>query len=402
MAVSVAIETNRALRVVAPVIDFRQFRKYRHEEKICPICGKSFKAKLEIFNASPEQGKYCSRECKSIALNQSLTGLVCDAEFKKFLNKHQGLIRMAMNSVLGKVKYIDRSNSFDDHYQSCLITLFLIYSRAVRDKKNPYSIKDNSILLSLKHSMMLDRTQIKNLFNHEEESFFEENVNDEGISNILYFKCDIDKLLDLREILSKIVELAKRDSNVLLALEKAYLYGEKVVDVEANRYLLKKYKLSRDQFFRANKKGIEYIFYNDSKNISRYININNLRNEYSFNTLSEEQLGEEIGSILDFYSGIRRCSYCNKRFKATPAQMGHETAYCSDECKRIGGNLIRKKYKRKQREKNKAPLEERICIHCGKVFKVRATSQKLLCSDECKNLRERELERERRRLKRNK
>ena len=69
----------------------------------------------------------------------------------------------------------------------------------VRDKKNPYSIKDNSILLSLKHSMMLDRTQIKNLFNHEEESFFEENVNDEGISNILYFKCDIDKLLDLIE-----------------------------------------------------------------------------------------------------------------------------------------------------------------------------------------------------------
>lgn len=399
MALNLPINRRPDLYIVPPVIDFNKFPKFTHQIRVCPVCGKTFKSKIEIFNPSSEQGKYCSLDCKKKARVKSLSNLIDDEQFKKFLDTHKPLIRLAMNSVLGKAKYIDRNNTFGDHYQNCLIALFTIYTRAIRDNKNPYDIKDNHILLSLKHSMMLDRPDIRLQKNHIEEGYIEENTNDEGIANILPARYDIDKILDLRNILSKIVKLAKKNKHVMLTLEKAYLYGDKIVDIEANHFLLKKYNLTKNQFFTELKKGVEHIYYNDRKNIERYIDIDNLKNEYSFNTLTEEELGKDILNILDFYAGIKTCSWCKKRFKATSAQLAKNTAYCSDECKRLGGNAVRKEYKRKQREKHRAPIVERVCIHCGKTFKVRSTSLQQMCSEKCKKKRERILENERRRKK---
>lgn len=355
MAVSVAIETNRALRIIAPVIDFSKFRKYRYEEKICPVCGKSFKVRLEMFNASPEQGKHCSARCRWKANQKSLSALITEQEFKDFLELHRERVHKACN-MAPLLAYKDPNAKWEDCYQECCIALFLLMARCKRQGRNYNNISEGSVFFQLKQAIKMSRVERRRWYNHNEEACYEEFNESNGINLELNYETDIGNSIDVSNMLEKVVQLAKEYPDVGMALAKAYLYRQPK-DEQACKYIKEKYDIKTyGQYDWHITKGIEHIYYNDKENFDNFIDINNLSAQFAFNSKNPKVRPKAFDTwgtdeILSYYTGVKTCAYCSKKFKANKDQKHKEVAYCSKSCAKEARNAYMRSWKKSNREK---------------------------------------------------
>ena len=142
------------LKLVAPVIDYNNFPKFITEIRVCPTCGKRFKVKLEIKNASPNNGKYCSADCRWRANQKTLSALVSEQEYRDFLELHHERVRKACN-MAPLLAYRDPNAKWEDCYQECCIALFLLMARCKRQGRNYYSISEGSVFFQLKQAIKM-------------------------------------------------------------------------------------------------------------------------------------------------------------------------------------------------------------------------------------------------------
>ena len=350
------------LKLVTPVIDLKNFVTYIYEEKTCAICGRKFRAKVYVNNANPSQGVCCSHACLSKLAFKNLGHLVDEKDFKKFVDSKRNIIEKTATLMYND----SRKNvnlSYENMISECYVALFYLYSRCMQKKRNPYLYKDAYIYTHLKRALMLNEKEKKDFYSSAEESFYEED-NDEFMSKCFNRTFDIDKKLDIENILRKIYNLALEDNDVKLVLEKALVYGTNKFNLEEGadfrQRAYEKYGYTERTIWHKVKKGTEHIFYNDAKNIRSYINIHNLKNDYAFNdarskTLTEEEFGKELAALLDYYSGYTTCYICGKRFKpegknntvASPKRK----AICSKECRIKANRLRNAAYREKLRNK---------------------------------------------------
>ena len=403
MAVSIAIESNRALRLVAPVIDFKNFRKVRSEKRICPVCGKEFKAKLEMDNASPNDGKYCSRDCMGKDIQKGLTKFVNNEEILKFIESKKKIITHTVNFML-TTSSKDINLSPEDMLQEARVALFYLYIRTKRKNKNPFEYKDCYIIRQIQQALCPSTLERKRMADMVEDDVLE---CIESRSSL--FSYDVDKRIDITNIIKKIYKLSKENDKVRLALMRAILTEGHLKEhsQEFMDYCEKYYKsLHKTSIAHHIKFGTEMIFYNDRTNIQTYINIKNLKNNYRFNEhynemLTEDELGEEIKDLLDYYSGIATCSVCGKRFKVkNNVQLAAKNPICSKECELTKVRLRNAEYRKKHRKEPE--MIERVCGICGKAFLAKKSSLQfpvVYCSDECRKERERRRDKERDRSK---
>lgn len=360
---SVAIQLNKGnanFKISIPVINFAKYRKNNNQQVTCPICGRKFYTRFAIDNANPEQGIYC-RNCspKVTAMhnNQNITS----KEFKTFKNSRLEVIDQAIGVALVDSR-TNKNLSLDDIKHEMDIQLFRTYSYAKKKNIDPYSYSNKYIMTILKRAVRLDDKELRRESKINQESYYENKYSDtdhEAMDKIFYTETDIDSHIDLQNILSKIVKLARKSKYANLALERAWIYGgETRVGYEGEAFV-KRFCKQTGYGPRACwdyvKKGIEYIYYNDYKNISDYIDINNLKNTYRFNSaqskyLSEEEFGKELAILLEYYSGYRTCAICGTRFKPDAKWATAERVMCSDECRKENRKRLNKEFKARQKQ----------------------------------------------------
>lgn len=386
-------------KLIAPVIDFTKHPKVISKIKVCPVCGKKFKAKLEMYNASPNDGKYCSRSCQSKDIQRELTKFVNNKEILKFIESKKKIINHTVNFML-TTSFKDENLSPEDMQQEARISLFYLYIRSLRKNKNPFEYKDSYIIRHIQRVLCPTTLERKRTANMIEEDVLECIENRSSL-----FSYDVDKRIDISNIIKKIYKLSKENEKVRLVLMRAILTEGHLKEhsKEFWDYCEKHYKsLSEASILEHIKFGTEAIFYNDRTNIQTYVNIKNLKNNYRFNEhynekLSEDELGEEIKDLLDYYSGIATCSVCGKRFKAkNNHQLASKSPICSRECELAKKRLQHAEYRK--RHKKEPEMIERTCGICGKTFLAKKSSLQfpvVYCSDECRRERERIRDRER-------
>ena len=87
--------------------------------------------KLEMYNASPNDGKYCSRSCQSKDIQRELTKFVNNKEILKFIESKKKIINHTVNFML-TTSFKDENLSPEDMQQEARISLFYLYIRSLR------------------------------------------------------------------------------------------------------------------------------------------------------------------------------------------------------------------------------------------------------------------------------
>ena len=348
------------LKLVTPAIDLKNFVTYIYEEKTCAVCGRKFRARLFVKNANPSQGVCCSTFCYGKHVARNMAHSVSEKEFKKFIEEKKHVITRAAKYLYSWQKR-DINHTWKDLIQECQVAMFYLFSRCKRDKKDIYSFGDGYLFKACLFFVNLTphERDWQNRF-REEECYTESN--DEFLYNTFIDQHDIEKKLDIENILKKIYQLGLENDEVRIAITNALMsVGKNRDSAKAYREeFIKKYDVCERQYYKNVKTGIEHIYYNDYKNINSYVNVYNLENNYRFNNkdemLTEEELGKEIAHLLDYYSGYTNCSVCGKRFKIDRFILGSKRMnnyFCSDDCRRKYHNYKSMLYKRKKRLENK-------------------------------------------------
>lgn len=392
MALNIVNNISADLTVIksAKIYNLDKFRKSFRKIKTCPVCGKKFTVDIHLKDLNPEKYKYCSKFCASKASFSAL-GKFSDKEALKFIDSKKNLIELTLRRMIFDDSR-DKNLSPKDMRQEMRIALFYLYSRAKRAGINPYTYSKNYLITLLKSSLRLDQTEFKRFNNLIEQAVFDEK-DEEYFSSHFTTSYDIDKKLDIEDILYKIYKLSLEHKSVKVALLHAFLYGAKTNsnDKEAgkifNDICCKQMGLCKATLWKDVRKGTEHIFYNDYKNIMQYIHINNLEGKYRFNQkeeelLTEDEFGKEIAQLLEEYSGYATCKICGKRFK----RVCKHQAYCSNECKKIGLRKIDEECRKRQG--GIVGAVTRKCAVCGKTFETTngkvKHAKRAYCSDECR------------------
>lgn len=360
---AVAIQLNKGIanfKISNPIINFAKFRKNNIQQVACPICGRKFYSRFAIDNANPEQGIYCkncSPKVTAMRNNQNISS----KEFKDFKNCKLEIIEQAI--AVSLVDSRTNSNlSLDDMRHEMDIQLFRTYSYAKKKNIDPYSYTNNYIMTILKRAVRLDDKELRRKSKINQESYYENKYGDidhEAMDKIFYTETDIDSHIDLQNILSKIIKLAKTSIYAKLALERAWIYGGDVRAGNEGEAFVKRFCKKTGYGARACwdyvKRGVEYIYYNDYKNINDYIDINHLKNTYRFNSaqskyLSKEEFEKELAILLEYYSGYRTCAICGTRFKPNEKWATAERVMCSDKCRKENRKRLNKEFKARQKQ----------------------------------------------------
>lgn len=321
------------------------FLAYRHIDTICPGCGKKIKKYVRLWDANPENGKYCN-ECRQKQRDKRFTNKVSDADFEKFIKHYKKSIDIAVADCLSHhvlPKYLAK----EDIKQECLIALFMYLARHGIDYKKGYIY----FLKVCKYGIYKAKKNYQYI-GVDEEQYLDDKVG--GMSELVSYAPTNDITLDMQEMLRKIVELAKKDNNVRLVLEKADCYRGLQDNINYNR-LKRKYNVTDSKFDNMIINGMEHIFFNDSDNIQKYVNIHDLtRHNLRFNTAGKTIYGKSWKELpkeklLEFYSGYRVCSECGKKFVPTNIQRGKAVVQCSAKCKKQASLRRNREYRKAKR-----------------------------------------------------
>ena len=369
------------------IYNFADYKKVRTVEITCPVCGR--KKKLQIDITKPETVHYCSHFCASKAAFKSLANLSDKREVENFIKSKEDIIDKTVCRMINDVTR-DKNLSPADMRQEARVNLFYLYNRCKRGKRDPYAHSDAYIFEHIKTAMRLTSTEKKKFYNSIEET---REDNDEWVNNKFKSSYDIDKQIDIKNILDKIFKLANEDQNVFMAVLHALLYEKEKDEVNGKIFkdiCRKKFNLSDgSNIWKYVKKGTEYIYYNDRENIKQYVDIHRLKNLYRFNdsTITEEEFGKELEDLLNYYAGYRVCSICGKKFKPTnQGVLGTKNAICSPECRKKAHNLRCEAYRKRQGQTTGKVF--RKCTICGKEFEAKGiakSAKNAYCSEDCRN-----------------
>ena len=343
------------------VIPFRPHTHFRREKSVCPVCGREFESIVKFNQVNTESGKFCSIKCRWKANQKSLSTLITNEEFKCFLELHKERVRKACN-MAPKLHYKDPNAKWEDCFQECCIALFLLMARCRREGRDYNNISEGSVFFQLKKAIQMSKVERRRWYNHSEELCYDEYNKANGIDLDLSYESDTSTTVDMTSMLEKVIELAKEYPDVRMVLEKAYLYRQPK-DEQACKYIKNKYGIKTNgQYVWHLAKGVEHIYYNDKENFDTFIDINNLSTRYAFNCTDPKvrPVGFDkwdIERILSWYTGIKTCSYCGKKFKANAKQKSEDVVYCTKECAKEANRIYRNAWKRAKR----ARLKELQC-----------------------------------------
>ena len=366
------------------IYNFDDYKKTRTIEITCPVCGR--KKKLQIDITKPDSVHYCSHSCASKAAFKTLSNLADKREVERYIkSKEDAIDRTICRMVYDCTRDINLSPA--DMRQEARVNLFYLYNRCKRENRDPYAYSDAYIIQHLKTAMRLTSTEKKKFYNSIEETHED---NDEWVNNKFKSSYDIDKQIDIKNILEKILKLASEDENVYMAVLHALLYEKEKDEVNGKKFKdICEKKFGVLNVWARVKKGTEYIFYNDRENIKQYIDIYRLKNLYRFNdtTITEEEFGKELEDLLNYYAGYQVCSVCGKRFKPTnKGALGVKNAICSPECRKQAHRLRCEAYRKRQGQTTGKVF--RKCTICGKEFEAKGiakSAKNAYCSEDCRN-----------------
>ena len=343
-------------------IDFNFFVRFKKEEKICPVCGKKFIGKTELFDPKPYTGKCCSTQCRLI-YKERLTNRnkVSEWEFRKIYDKWIDTIRKIARSTIlhfnaGRNSFCFRNFTSEDLEQEALFNLFLVMSRYKKSDKNVDEL-NNTYMCKIFKSAILSAIFKEHEWAKETETAVwgdmlkdERNADKVGLDSFQEYRTySSEYTIDLYQIWQEIKELLQKVPTVKMAVEYGFNYANEKAKSGKSTELQKKYKLPVLNHYVT--RGAECIYFTNP-NVSSYIDKNNLAKHFKFNDENPTLFGVPVKDlskeeIIRYYRGERKCSVCGKWFKAP--KPGNKIVACSKECKRV----LRKRVEEKRRKNGK-------------------------------------------------
>ena len=334
--------------------------------KICQQCGK-------LFYTKNKKRKFCSYSCSKAAKFKKYSSTITNDEFKKLYKKYFTIIR--------KVLYARALRNFDLTQQNVLIALWIAAIR-YKEKGNknldkiPYSYVVRTIIGAIQRTNSNDNIGVRKLTKLAGEDVSLDSIlgDDSDITILDTIEdnkhIDIDKQLDLKNLVTKIIYEGIRDKDSMYAIiqaeEKENNYKETSYQDIINNYGI---KINPKLFMKRALIGKKRLYSLYSDEILDTLNI------------TEKELG--FTPDKKDYQYPRECVVCGRLFIPTRNDVRWNT--CSFECSKILSNSkrneqarIRKKEQmlreiedlRKEKQKLKIEInnkKQQVCYYQNKL-----------------------------------
>lgn len=308
--------------------------------KICQQCGK-------LFYTKNKKRKFCSYSCSKAAKFKKYSSTITNDEFKKLYKTYFTIIR--------KVLYARALRNFDLTQQNVLIALWIAAIR-YKEKGNknldeiPYSYVLRTIIGAIQMSNARDNMGVRKLTKFAGEDFSLDSIlckySDITILDTIEDNkhIDIDKELDLKNLVTKIVCEGLRDENSMYAIIQA---EEKENNYKETCYkdIIKNYgiNISPKLFMKRALIGKKRLYSLYSNEILDTLNI------------TEKELG--FTPNKEGYLTPRECEVCGRLFIPTRNDSRWNT--CSPACSKMLANSKRNEQSRiRQKEQILRDIEK--------------------------------------------